>query len=69
MTFLEQIQANNDPNSPARIAARAALAKMEKATPKNTERVEIIGHNGLGDVQAIVDEDGENWIQFEVDFI
>ena len=38
MTFLEQIEANNDPNNPDRIKARELLAKME--TPKVEETVQ-----------------------------
>ena len=70
MTFLEQIRANNDPNSPERVKARELLANMEAhKVPFAKETRTVIGHNGLGNVEAIIDENGENWMGFKVDFI
>ena len=67
MTFLEQIQANNDTNNPDRIKARELLAKME--TPKTKETVTITNEvDGFGSpIKIITDANGENWIQFRAD--
>ena len=67
MTFLEQIQANNDPNNPARIAARAALATMNR--PRKAEKVILTGQiDSFGyPVKAIVDANGERWVEFTAD--
>ena len=60
MTFLEQIEANNNPNNPDRIKYREALAKME--TPKVEETVTVIGQNSKGeDIKKVVDANGETW--------
>ena len=60
MTFLEQIQANNNPNSPDRIAARKALASME--TPVTTERIVSVSTNDDGvTTTGIIDDNGEQW--------
>ena len=65
MTFLEQIQANNDPNNPDRIKARELLAGMEAKKPATVKETKtVIGNNGLGNVYAVTDSNGENWIQF-----
>ena len=68
MTFLEQIQANNDPNSPDRIKARKLLAKME--TPKVEETVTVIGQDAdRNDIKKIVDSNGETWVEFHASWL
>ena len=65
MTFIEQIQANNNPNSPDRIKARELLASMESKKPATVKETKtVIGNNGLGNVYSVIDSNGENWIQF-----
>ena len=60
MTLLEQIRMNNDPNSPDRIKAREALAKMEQ--PRKAEKVVSQATNEDGvTTTGIVDENDENW--------
>ena len=60
MTFLEQIQANNNPNSPARITARKALASME--APVVSERITSVSTNDDGvTTTGIIDANGEEW--------
>ena len=68
--ILEQIRANNDPNNPARIKARSALANMNQPTPSGDtiKIVKVIGHNGLGDIKALTMENGENWVSCTIDF-
>ena len=67
MTFLEQIQANNDHNNPDWIKARELLAKMD--TPKVEETVTITNEvDGFGSpIKTITDANGETWIQFRAD--
>ena len=67
MTFLEQIEANNDPNNPDRIKARELLAKME--TPKVEETVIVTNRkDGFGEyVKVIIDANGERWTLFRAD--
>ena len=61
MTFLEQLRANNDPNSEARRTFRnMAAPKLTKSVA--TEQVISSTMDNLGQqVSHIVDENGENW--------
>ena len=72
MTFLEQIRANNDPNSPDRIKARELLQDMETSENVTVEEVRDSCGNLVRDgygrpVKTVTDENGETWVQFTAD--
>ena len=62
MTFLEQLRANNDPNSEARRTFRNMAAPKLTKSAVATEQVIRSTTDHLGQqVSHIVDENGENW--------